>query len=335
MNRKAIEKLTDADLLLLIGKLIDGAEFTADNAVELHNAIAVAKQRKSIFIGFKTSMSKRVTDPLQAITDAAPADGGVEVNLTVLDKESCTEIEGLKKYTLGFALDSTKAFDGDNMVEAIAVVSKTDAKVGSVVCMKAASVSPAKMENGFFTASIAQLTCFEVKKEKPHSAKEIIRKAHKAGRLELSQELAVDLNRLGILKVDIDKEFGVNLDKALKFKKTSLFGENGVVYCIVYPVNEVDTDGDSAAPEEVLKACWRFMENYQRLNFMHRDPLTDDDVSIVECAVALSDVPELGFKKGDWYMAVRVKNPELKAKIESGEITGFSMEGTAVPAGTK
>jgi hypothetical protein len=257
---------------------------------------------------------------------------GVSINLIVMDKESVPEIAGLKKYVFGYALDSTKKFEDENILKAFECYLPQDFKTDSIVAVKVSGCVPVR--NGkFYEVTLNAPLSFEAKKDKLHSAKEIIRKAFASNVLEITKESAIDLCKSGILTFDIDKHFGLQIDKIRFVKAGQRFGEHGVVYGVVYPVDEVDTDGDSATAEEVMKACWRFMEDYQNLNFMHKNGLTQREVSIVECAITPADIPEMGFKKGDWYMAIRVRDQELKKMIESGEITGFSMEGTALPGG--
>lgn len=255
---------------------------------------------------------------------------GIEIGLTVMDKESISGINGLKKYSFGYALDSKKPFEGENIIKAFEAHLFENLKVDSVVVVKTKAVEPVldgkfytvKMESPFFSSS---------QKTKLNSAKEIIRKAFASKALNMSKETAAGLIESRIISMDIDKEFGIEVDKHHSFKKAAGFLENGIVYAIVYPVNEKDTDGDYATPEEVLKACWKFMSDFQKFNYMHADDLSDRDVSLVECACALADAPDYGVKKGDWYIAVQVHNLDLRKKIESEEITGFSMEGSAKP----
>jgi hypothetical protein len=340
MKLQAIQKLSDADLLALIKKCISEVTFTPEDALALNRAIAVAKTRRSIFLGMGLALSNRVTAPIEALTPSDALEKSVEINLTVLDKESVPEIEGLKKYVLGYALDSTKPFDGENMLRATEVILPVlDFKVGAVVGVAVANVKPFMNGRKLYEIELGKIGTVKPG-SKPHSSKEIIRKAHAAGCLDVTQETAIGLNKNGILKIDIDKQFGIPLDKTLAFKKGQNFGKHGVVYSVIYPANEVDTDGDSADPEQTALACWNFMKNLVQqgngMNFMHEggySGLSSNQVIVVECAVALADAPALGIKKDDWYGAFQVLDPEIRKLIEAGTITGVSIEGTAVPGG--
>ena len=168
--------------------------------------------------------------------------------------------------------------------------------------------------------------------KKPNSSKDIIKAAYENKVLELSKEMAVELNKCKILRIDPDKEFGVNMNKTIPFIKSDRFMENGIVYGIVYANGEIDSDGDYSTEEELRKACWKFME-YQNMNLMHSKALSKTVCSIVECAVAFSDfkINNQIINKGDWYIAVKVNDASLKKMIESGELNAFSMEGKAKP----
>jgi hypothetical protein len=318
---------TDHELIARFNELLTQKGFSFADAVELQKINNELSIRKSVKV---IQSHARIQTPLTHVTKTEGE--GATVNLIVMDKESVPEISGLKKYSFGYALDSTKKFEDENIVKAFDYFLPAEFRADSIVAVKVKGVRPVK-DGKFYRAELSTPLAFEAKKDKLHSAKEIIRKAFASNVLEITRESAVDLCKSGILTFDIDKHFGLQIDKVRFVKAGQKFGEHGVVYGVVYPVDEVDTDGDSATADEVMKACWRFMEDYQNLNFMHKNGLTQREVSIVECAIAPADIPDMGFKKGDWYMAVRVRDQELKKMIESGEITGFSMEGTALPGG--
>jgi hypothetical protein len=68
------------------------------------------------------------------------------------------------------------------------------------------------------------------------------------------------------------------------------------------------------------------------LNDMHVNTEDDENLgTVVECMIAPSDmiVGDQIVKKGTWLLGVEW-NPEYFAKIESGERTGYSMEGKAI-----
>lgn len=336
MNRQEIKKLKSADLLKKLEALNSQPVFEAADLLVLKYVLDEIEARAEIRLN-KSVVTERMkaargeTKPETCLTKIETSET-TGINLMVLDKESVSDIPGLKRYQFGYALDMEKAFEGENIIPLTHVLSMIDVRADSVVCAKVKKVTPFMNSRPLCEVKIEGLLSFEATKEKPWSAKEIIRKAYKDGKLELSKDIAVKLVEQKIIKVDISKQFGIALNKEILFKIDQSFGKHGVVYGVVYPVDEVDADGDSANKEEVLKACWKFMEDYQTLNFMHNDDIRPGEVVVVECACALASVPELGIKKGDWYIAVKVKDAEIKRLIESGEITGFSMEGSAIPA---
>jgi hypothetical protein len=168
-------------------------------------------------------------------------------------------------------------------------------------------------------------------RKRPECAKEIIKGAYAGKRLDVSKEMLIEIQKARLLEIDVDSLLGIEVAKSLPIKKTERSMENGVFYCVVYEPDSVDADGDYATAEEIQKACWLYMEKYQKLNLMHEDSLTDKQVIVVENALALVDFA-IGtdiIKKGSWYIAVKVKDPEIKKAIESGELNSLSMEGTA------
>ena len=85
---------------------------------------------------------------------------------------------------------------------------------------------------------------------------------------------------------------------------------------------------DFTSAEEIEKAAHDFLPNAV-MNIYHRDDL--EDVQVVESFIAPIDY-DLGgevIKQGTWVLVARVLNEDLRKMIESGEITGYSLEGTA------
>ncbi len=332
MTREQIIKLSHSELIKQYQAVLTASTFTIANAILLKQLAVEIMARKDIKVmACPVELEKRLSAPMTALTTIDAPDKAVDINMLVMDKETIPEIEGVKKYAFGYVLDPKKTFDGDNVVKTVETyLHGVDYKVDSVVTVKVHRVTPIKGEK-LYGITIDMPLAFTAIKARVDTAIDIIRKAYKAECLKLDVATAIDLNKCGIVKVDVDGLFGVKMDKQFAIIKRDSFAKNGVFYCIVYPADEIDTDGDSATAEEVQKACWKFMEDHQHLNFMHADPLTDREVAIVECGVARVNETEHGIKKGDWWMAVKVKDGELKKMIETGEITGFSMEGTALP----
>jgi hypothetical protein len=112
-----------------------------------------------------------------------------------------------------------------------------------------------------------------------------------------------------------------------------------VFYCVVAEPGSVEDcgQGDGAgsgildvwkSEDEIRRAAHRLLKNKGYVNAMH-DALEAEGCAIVENAVALADfwVGEQVIKKGSWYVAIE-PSPEFREKVDSGEITGVSLEGT-------
>jgi hypothetical protein len=71
----------------------------------------------------------------------------------------------------------------------------------------------------------------------------------------------------------------------------------------------------------------------QRFNLFHDPSQATDGVSVLSSFVSdkeLGIAPMVGFEDtpdGSWFIAAKVNNDEVKAKIKSGEIRGYSVEG--------
>jgi hypothetical protein len=294
------------------------------------------KLREMIMMSQQALVQKAAgDDKLPALLEAAGKAEGVPINLVIMDKERQGKF---CKYVLGYALDNTKTYEGENIIKAAEVLwADLNAETGRLLLAKVDRVKPLKIGSLYGVALDSVVNLEKTDEKKLNSAKEILRKSFSQKRLTATQQEAIDLVAAKVLVIDLDKEYGIGLNKEFKIVKGQRFAKHGVVYCVVYSPNEVDSDGDSADEEEVMKACWKFMEDYSAaLNLMHGRELTDKDAAVVENAIALADVYDGGtriMKANDWYIGIRIKNPEIKTAIEKGELTGVSMEGHASAEG--
>lgn len=134
--------------------------------------------------------------------------------------------------------------------------------------------------------------------------------------------------RMGI-KMDPDKyksEAGA-VEKEILVKGFSL--ERGLVFGVVYEPDVVDAHDDFASAEEIEKAAHDFLPSAV-MNIHHKADLSD--VQVVESFLAPVDysINDEVIRKGSWILVTRILNEELKEAIASGEITGYSLEGTAL-----
>jgi DNA adenine methylase len=99
---------------------------------------------------------------------------------------------------------------------------------------------------------------------------------------------------------------------------------------VVLEPEVVDAQGDIYSPEEIRQAAHRFMEEFGGLGLMHRMRV-NGQVKVLESYVAPVDfaVGEVSVHKGTWLLAVRILSDALWEQVKSGELTGFSIGGSA------
>jgi len=144
--------------------------------------------------------------------------------------------------------------------------------------------------------------------------------------IDKSTNESVDAQQLAeSLHTSIDATFkNANVTREVVVKGLS----NGLVYGIVYEPYSIDTQGHFTTPEEIEKAAHDFLPR-ACMNIHHESDL--QDVEVVESYIAPIDfvINKEIVKRGSWVLVSRVNDPELRKSIEAGEITGYSLEGTA------
>jgi len=135
-------------------------------------------------------------------------------------------------------------------------------------------------------------------------------------------------HRMGI-KLDPER-WGTKKDEKLE-RIIKLMGEDaprGLFYGVVYEPGVPDSHGDFTSEEEIERAAHDFLPSAV-MNIHHKDDLSD--VQVVESYIAPADFKVNGqlIRKGSWVLVTRVLNEELRKAIVDGEITGYSLEGTA------
>lgn len=107
-------------------------------------------------------------------------------------------------------------------------------------------------------------------------------------------------------------------------------GEQRTVLGIVLEPETVDSQGDIYSEDEITKTAWKFLENYQNFGLMHSELVPE--ILPLESYVAPTDFNIGGqvVKKGTWVLRVRVLDDEIWDKVKSGDLTGFSIGGSAV-----
>lgn len=104
-----------------------------------------------------------------------------------------------------------------------------------------------------------------------------------------------------------------------------------IVYGIVLEPETVDAQSDVYSAEEIRKTAHEYMAKYRTIGLMHKGAI-NDKTQILEsyCAPADFNVDGQPVKAGTWVMAVKVLDDALWASCKSGELTGFSIGGSAV-----
>lgn len=101
-----------------------------------------------------------------------------------------------------------------------------------------------------------------------------------------------------------------------------------LVYGIVYEPNVADAHGDYMTPAEIEKAAHGFLKDAREIDKQH--DFEGGVGEVVESYIAPSDF-EMGdevIKKGSWVLVTKACD-EIWEQIQKGEITGYSMAGTA------
>lgn len=106
-----------------------------------------------------------------------------------------------------------------------------------------------------------------------------------------------------------------------------------IVYGIVAEPDVDDSEGDHQTAEDIEKAAYYFMEKAQKITVTTDENHDDDDftANLLENYIARTDMILEGeiIRKGSWVQALRL-DEDTWEKVESGELTGFSMAGTAI-----
>jgi len=128
------------------------------------------------------------------------------------------------------------------------------------------------------------------------------------------------------------------VEKRFRFKFLKVSKPEYIVGGIVYPADEVDSQGQKANSKEIWEALKKFMikyfQNTRKINIMHKG--FSRNIPIVEIFQCEENTHKGGLdkdhliKKGDWYMSIYLGyEKEIWKDVISGKLTGFSMEGRA------
>lgn len=118
-------------------------------------------------------------------------------------------------------------------------------------------------------------------------------------------------------------------NKEISFKKSD--DEKGIVYGIVYAPEQIDTDGDFANADEILKAAYSFMKERNTTNVDKQHSFENVEAFVAESwIVKENDSVFPDEPVGSWAVAIKLESDELKKAVKDGDIAGLSMAGTAI-----
>lgn len=102
-----------------------------------------------------------------------------------------------------------------------------------------------------------------------------------------------------------------------------------LVWAEVYAPDRPDSDAEFMRAEEIEAMAYDFMRRMKQdqVDAGH-DQINKDGCCVVESFIARKGDPE--FIEGAWVVGMHIDNDELWAKVEKGEINGFSMEALVV-----
>lgn len=143
-------------------------------------------------------------------------------------------------------------------------------------------------------------------------------------------------NICGALQRDYEKSAAVAAELSkrevrIALAKDAYKGDLRYVLGIVLEPDTVDAQQDIYDADEIRKTAHEFMEKYRTIGLMHKGGV-NDKVKILESYLAPCDFEVNGqpVKAGTWMMAVKVLDDELWGACKKGELTGFSIGGSAV-----
>ena len=107
--------------------------------------------------------------------------------------------------------------------------------------------------------------------------------------------------------------------------------EERIVYGVVLEPNTVDKQQDTISPGEIRQAAHKFMEDFGTLGLQHTESI-NGEAKLLETFIAPVDFDVNGdtITKGSWVMSERILNDDLWSAVKKGEITGFSIGGSAI-----
>jgi hypothetical protein len=92
----------------------------------------------------------------------------------------------------------------------------------------------------------------------------------------------------------------------------------------------VDSHGDVIEPEELERAAYEFMLTSRQSGERHEGESVADVVESVFIDAKKAQAMGIDAPHTGWWIGVKIEDPEVFAKVKSGEYEMFSVEGTAI-----
>lgn len=120
------------------------------------------------------------------------------------------------------------------------------------------------------------------------------------------------------------KAFAVRLQKSMEAE------EEHYILGVVLEPEVLDSQGDIYSADEIRKSAHMFMQNFANIGLQHNGHI-NDKAKILESYIAPTDfsLNEQTIRKGTWLLGARILDDELWQSIKKGEITGWSIGGSA------
>jgi hypothetical protein len=102
-----------------------------------------------------------------------------------------------------------------------------------------------------------------------------------------------------------------------------------IVYGVVLTPDQVDSQGDTVTAAEIEKAAHKWLVEYRKHDVQHDgQPAAMEPVEsfIAPADLSIEGQPVL---KGAWVIGVHVNDAPTWERVQKGELTGFSIGGTA------
>lgn len=115
----------------------------------------------------------------------------------------------------------------------------------------------------------------------------------------------------------------IQTENIVSFKKSN--SQKQIVYGEVYVPNQRDTDGNFMTAETIEKMAHDFLAKQRNSQISKGHDGKADKGCVVESFIARKDDPD--FIEGAWVIGAHIPDIEIWKQVESGDLTGFSIEG--------